>query len=48
MGKRKVIIELESLLSAFPIESCLEDVSTSCVSQAHWQLTRAGSGLYQT
>lgn len=24
MGKRKVIIELEFLLSVFPIESCLE------------------------
>lgn len=36
MGKRKVIIELEFLLSAFLIESCLEHGSTSRISQAHW------------
>lgn len=35
MGKRKVIIDLKSLLSAFPIESYLELVSASWIYQAH-------------
>lgn len=35
MGKRKVIIELESLLSAFTTESCLEQMSASWIYQAH-------------
>lgn len=36
MGKRKVIIELKSLLSAFPIESFLGRASASWIYQAHW------------